>query len=414
MSTVARWGIARWGATRWGASSTSSGSVSGGVGGSAGAPPGGPYIFVRNNDRQRVAQVDDYQRLELRIRFNKVGYWSLTVPANGLAAQELVFGAGIVVTRNATVLFSGPVGRLERQWNGQEDVLVASGPDDNCWLARRLTPPVPDGPPYSAQAYDVRTGPAETVMQAYVSVHASVGAVAARQVTGLTLAPNQGRGATVTGRARFGTLLEQLQSLALAAGDVGFRVLQAGTNLVFDYYVPLDRRASALFSRDLGNLRSYSYTIEAPEANYIYVAGGGEGTARVFVEGGDTTSITLYSRIEEFRDRRDTTDTGEMTQTRDEELLIKGPKTNLQIEPVDTAALQFQRDYNLGDRVTVVVDGAPIQDAVREVALLLRTDEGETVTPTIGSADTQGTDLVARLYSALGNARRRVSSLERR
>jgi hypothetical protein len=200
--------------------------------------------------------------------------------------------------------------------------------------------------------------------------------------------------------------------LALAGGDIGFRVVQTGTNLQFAAYTPVDRTGTAVFSPEFGNLRSFSYEQESSEANYIYVGGGGEGTQRTIVEGGDQTSIIKYGRVEKFRDRRDTTDNTELTQTLNEELTETADRATLRIAPVDTDALQYLRDYNLGDKVTVVVDGVAIQDTVREIHLVLDQRSAERIEPMIGTPGTQ--TALSGLFGDVLRLRSRIDNLEKR
>lgn len=376
------------------------------------------YVLnVRDVSRTRVAEVDDFTDLHLTLRHNAVGAWILTLPTDSIAADLLRFGGGLIVLRDGVTLLSGPVRSLERQWSADGDVIVASGPDDLTLLADRWAAPVPAGPPYSAAAYDVRgPDPAETVIKEYVEFNLGPSATAARLVPGLVIATDTGLGATVTGRARFNPLLELVAQLA-ESGGLGVSLRQeiavGGFPLQFDCYEPADRTATAVFSAALGTLGAFSYTQASAEANYILAAGGGEGTARTFREAGDSLSIGTYGRIEEFLDRRDTTDTGELDQAITDELAQKAQRTELQLTPIDTAAMAFMTDYQLGDRVTVVVDDVPLADIVRTITVQLSADKGETITPIVGSP-ALADQFVNILFRRLAETRSRVGSLERR
>ncbi len=345
-------------------------------------------LYVRDSGLSKVGEIDDFGKLDLISRFNQPGSFALDVPAGtDIASYLSVKGAGLILERDDLVdpIFSGPVIIKIKDWNKDQNRLTVSGPDDTIWLTRRLAYPVVTGPPYSAQAHDVRTGVCETIMRQYVNLNAGPGANTERQVTGLTLAADTTLGSSITGRARFNNLLEFLQGLALAGGDLGFRIVQSGSDIEFQVYQPTDKTATIIFSEELGNLRAYEYSVEAAEANYFIAGGGGEGVARTFQEKGDSQSIVDWGRIEQFRDRRDTTDTDELIQTIDEELLSKAEKTNLSTTPINTDAIAFLTDYGLGDKVTVMVDGEAIQDVIREVKITLTRDKGEVVTPTIGT-----------------------------
>lgn len=370
-------------------------------------------IYVRDAGRNRIAEIDDWQRLDLVPRFNRPGSWVLDLDRSVAEDKGLdVFGRGIIVVRDGTTLLSGPIRRLERRWDASQDRLLVSGPDDLIWLTRRLALPEAPAQTYATDAYDVRTGAAETIMKEYVNLNAGPGAAGSRQVPGLTIEADAASGTTVTGRGRFQPLLQLLQELALAGGDLGYRVVQSGTDLEFRVYTPTDKTATAIFSAGLGNLLAYTYSQEAPDANYIIAGGSGEGNARTIEERGDSSSITTYGRIESFLDRRDISSASELRQAIEAELDERADRTTLSITPIDTEALAYLDGYTLGDKVTVVVGSTTIQDVVREVHLVLTPDGGEVVTPVIGTPGAQRENL--RFFDGLDRADRRIRNLERR
>lgn len=358
-------------------------------------------------------QIDDFIKLEMVLRFNGVSTWTLDLPADGTDAAVMDFDGGLVVSRDGQTVMSGPVAARDRVWNAKTNALTLAGVDDTVWLARRLALPDPAGPPYDTQAYDVRTGPAETVMHGFVDYNAGPSAKSERQVPGLILAPDLGRGTSVTGRGRFHPLHELLPRLALAGGDLGFRIVQDGDQLLFEVYEPSDLTGTAKFSEGLGNLAELKYFERAPAGNYAYVAGGGEGTARVIVEGGDSGSIVRYGRHEMFVDQRQTEDVGELTQKRDETLDESAARTGLGITPIDTERLAYGIDYRLGDRVTAIVDGTSIADVLREVHIVLDGD-GVTVKPTIGTPGQHDPRRVLNIFDRFDQLNQRVGQLERR
>lgn len=396
-------------------------------------------IYVRDRNLSRVAEITDFLSLELLPKFNDVGAWALVLPTDTKATSELIKPqAGIIVVRDGVTIFSGPVTKRSRNWNNTQDETTVSGTDDNIKLLN-LAYPVPSGD-FTLNAYDVRTGNAEAIMKQYTD--ANLGATARSERRVLTTESNQGLGGLVTGRGRFHTLLELFRSLALIGGGLGFRVVQVGTALEFQVYQPVDKTRTAFFSPLLGNLADFEYSVQAPEANYIIIGGGGEGAARIIKERGDSESIAKYGRIETFIDQRDMTDISELEQTLTEELAEKGEKTSLSITPIDTPQLTFGRDYNLGDKVSVVItqpnevidvdtlyyfisayQTVPVetervrkiqekidvvQDIVREIKITLSL-EGERISPVVGTSDT-----APRIYDRVNDLERRTSNLERR
>jgi len=371
-------------------------------------------IYARNGALQRVAEIDDYQALEMVVRFNAVGTWVLNLDRRVTAAAAMfVTGAGIVVTRDNIVVLSGPVTKRRVERDGENYKAIISGVDDTVWLARRLAHPQPGSaaPPYSSTAYDVRTGLCSTVLHEFVNVNAGAGATPGRVVAALTSITDPLIGATVTGRARWQVLITMLDELAVAGG-LGFRVVQSGTDLQFQTYAPTDKSAIVKFSEELGNLSSFNYESSAPSVTYIFNGGGGEGTARTITEGQDVTGAAEWGRLEQFTDRRDTTDGAELLQDIAKTLAEGSETFGIELAPIDTASQSYGIHYQLGDRVTVVVeDDTAISEIVREVKITLAAKMAERVVPSIG---TPGRRDLQRLFGAVRDLSARTRNLERR
>lgn len=376
-------------------------------------------IYVRNQNLERVAQVTDYQKLEIVQRFNEAGTWVLNgLPSDSPATEELLNQqAGIVVKRNDVTLFSGYVSRKNRHWNSDSDTVTVSGYDDTAILSHRLAYPVPAGPPYSSSDYDVRTGLAEAVMKQYVEVNIGTNASSERTVRGLAVELDRGLGGSVTGRARFHTLHELLKSLALAGGGLGYRILQVGSGLEFQVYQPTDKTSEVVFSPLLGNLLDFEYELINPEFNYVIAGGGGEGVNRKFVEEGNNGSISDFGRFESFKDQRNTTDTGELRQSLEEALSEGAEQTSLSISPIDTENIAFGKDYMLGDKISVVLTQGnekleTIREVVREVKITV-TQDGERISPVVGTSESLAHPVLG-IYDKMKKLGKRLSNLERR
>lgn len=400
-------------------------------------------LYVRDQYLNRVAEIDDYNSLEMIPRFNDVGPWILDIPTDSKAAKEIMKSkSGIIVTRNGETLLSGPVATRKRTFKGGEDKLTISGCDDNVWLKRIAYPEINGN--FAASAYNIRSGAAETVMKHFVNVNAGPGALPERRK--LSLEVDRGIGLNVTGKARFNNLIEFLQSIALSGGDLGFRVLQANNTLEFQVYDPADKTKTAFFSPLLGNLLEFEYTYENPETNYVIVGGGGEGVNRIIRQRGDSASIVEHGRYETFVDQRDTTEVNELEQAMDEELAGKAQKASLSISPIDTEMLAFGRDYNLGDKVSVVLTQPNeivtiesfnyflstyqtgtmdvervrkvqekiqvIQDVVREIKITI-TPESESISPVVGTPDSTNNSILG-IFKRMNKLNTRISNLERR
>ncbi len=367
------------------------------------------HIYVIDNTGTRVAELEDYTTATVIPRFNAVGAWTLSAYDTDVARLLLLDQYGIEVVHGSEVVLTGPATSKRRILNPNTTGQVFrgfeyGGVDDLDFLRRRLASPRPSlpQPPYTVD-YDVRTGKASTVIAQYVNVNLGPSAVLSRRVAGVTIATDPFAGATVTGRARWQTVLELAQSLA-TAGGVGFRMRRRQ----FETYLPVDRSGVVKFSIPLGTIRGFEYTDEIAATNHPVVAGGGEGVARVVLESDDAASATRWGRIETFVDQRQTVDTTELQQAAAEALTDGAAKQGFSIDVVD-GPLRYLTDYSLGDRVEVTVDGESIVDVVTEVRLAFGPGGVET-TPTIGATDMNQPktfDLIARLA-------RRVRNLERR
>lgn len=371
-------------------------------------------VTVRDGDLARVGQLDTYTGLTIVSRFNDLGTWTLNCRAAGLGLALLDPQAGIVVERDGAPIMSGPVTAVDLTEDASGVNLTLGGVDDNVWLDTQAAYPDPaHAATAQADDYDVHTDAhAEVVMRAYVNENIGPGALAARQVAHLVLETAGARGSTASFSARFDNLLDTLKALG-SIGGLGFRIVQVGSQLVYQTYVPTDRSASVRFGMELANLRSVKLHREAPAITRALVAGQGEGAARTFREVADTAAEAAWWRVERFIDQRQTNDTAELDQAGADALAQGASKLSLTVEPIDTAQATYPLDYTVGDVVTVIVAGVTYSDVVREVTTT-RTADGVVVVPVVGSPGAPQNEFVARVLASLAATRAKASALERR
>lgn len=232
-------------------------------------------------------------------------------------------------------------------------------------------------------------------------------------------------GSYINASARFDNLLTLIQTMATSGGDIGFRVLQTGTgasnSLTLTIYQPNDKTSNARFSRAIGNLLDYDYEVSRPKANYVYILGAGQGTARKVLELSDSTSITAWNaRIEGTVDARDTSDSDTMNARGLAYLDQAKSQVNFSCTAVDTPTCTYGTDYNLGDKVTVYLpDGTTVTDIVREVKITLDRQTGESVSVGIGNPGngailTPANAAIRSMLSSHVAVATRVYQLERR
>jgi len=382
-------------------------------------------VEVRNSSLTRVGQIQESDLLGSTFvpRYNNVGGWKILLRASHPLADTLrAPGAGIVVTlSDGTVLLSGPTrsAKITKTSDDPSGVWEIIGVDDSILLSERLAYPTPTTADVTAQTsdYDTRTGKAETVIKNYVKANIGSTAPTARKVTALTVEADSARGSTVTGKARFDKLGELLASLAAVDG-LGFTIDQSGSNLLFRVFQPTDRSASVRMDIDNERLSKTEYAYTNPTATRVIVAGQGSGASRSFVEVSTTASVAAESewasRVEVFKDQRNTNNSTELTQAGTEILTDGGfTKKSVSVTPSDDQTMRYGTDWGLGDKVTVVIGSDEVVQVVTEVAIVV-TDAGVKVGATVGDpVVAASSDTESVIAATTSDQETRISNLER-
>ena len=219
--------------------------------------------------------------------------------------------------------------------------------------------------------------------------------------------------------ARFQNLLELVQGIATLAGPwpAVFNLNAWG----LDVRQPLDR--GAIFSTDMGNIKSYVARQTVDDVNLAYVAGQGEGERRqIAVNYGygaanqppvypDLTPTPQYGWVENMRDRRDTNDWAMLGAAAVEDCRGGIKRPTVTVAALDTATQRYGRDYELGDLVTVRFQGQDIQVLVTALTFSLEAGRPPTITPTLGT-DTAVAPI--NFINRINQSSTRLRQLERR
>ena len=372
-------------------------------------------VFTADSGRNITGTIDVWSALDVTLRHNRGGVWTLTMPGGHPQAALLAAGSRIILRRGDTTVMSGPVRNVKSTLpeGSVQPVAEFSGTDDTARLGHRIVFPDP-GNSIGAQgaAYDTRTGVAETIIRALIDDNAGPGAHTGRPIPGLALTTDAALGSAVSMSARFDNLLDVCGDLA-AAGGVGYRIVQdaTGGGLGVHFSAPVDRSGSIRFGPDLGNLRAWSYSMAAPAATWAAIGGQGEGVARTLLSR-DAPEGTWGEHVERFVDARDSDDTATLNQRGDEYLADNSGAGGLTLTPIDTPNRSFGVDYWLGDTVTVDMGGdATFTDSITEVRMVANAS-GQTIKPTIGAPASSGA--VPGIYQRVTDINKRLAQLERR
>lgn len=377
-------------------------------------------VEVRDASLARVGQLlgADLVGAKFILRFNNVGSWTIKLP-NGSAVGDLLRtpGYGILVSGPSGVIMSGPTvsAKLSQTDDDPLGEWTIEGVDDSVILSDRLAYPTPASADVTAQtdAYDVRSGAAETVLKEYVSANL-VDGPASRVVNGLVVAADEARGNTVLATARFDMLQELFYGLA-QTGELGYSIIQVDDELVFDVYEPSDVSAFVRMDVDNGLLSSSEYVYTAPALTRAIVGGPGEAVERLFYEGTTAESTTAESgwarRIERFVDARGGNEAGALEQTADEALVDDGKtRVELAVTPSNSETMRYGVDWDLGDTVTVVVNELEATAVVTEVGIAIDSD-GVYVLATVGTP--VASTYEAKVIATQNDHEERIGSLER-
>ncbi|MEV5330865.1 siphovirus ReqiPepy6 Gp37-like family protein [Streptomyces werraensis] len=357
--------------------------------------------------------------MELNETFNNVGEWKLTLAAeNPLATILRQPGSGIIVTGPNDVIMSGPMVTPEFAAT-QEDpggTITFTGVSDTIALADALAFPDPTNPNGASQtkAHDVRQGNAEDVMHSFVMANIGPTAPAERRKARLIDGASQGRGPAVIKSARFPVLGNLLAELALL-GSLGFRVVQRGSNLVFETYQIVDRTRLIRLDVANGTLAGQRVAISPPGVTRAIVAGQGEMVKRQFLQVQTAQSLAAEAdwgrRIEKFIDQRNTDKWDELQQAGDEAMEESGfTAVNVQVVPMDDSAMRFGHDWYLGDKVSVVVENQELTSNATGMVMKAGPD-GFQVGVVLG--DPSGFNADAAMAKRVTSTEARVSQLER-
>ncbi|MEX1655511.1 siphovirus ReqiPepy6 Gp37-like family protein [Streptomyces pseudovenezuelae] len=367
--------------------------------------------------RRGIIRPEELQ-LQLADNFNNIGSWSLALASEHPLCDTLrTPGSGIIVTGPDDVLMSGPMVKSEfaSTPTDPDGTVTFEGVSDTVCLADALAFPQPSNPNGATQtaAHDVRTGRAETVMHAYVNANIGPSAPAARRKAGLIMGTDGARGPIINQSARFPVLGNLLTEIALL-GQLGFRVVQRGTNLVFETYQITDRRAFVRLDVRNGTLSGQKVAISPPGVTRAIVAGQGELTERQFLQIDSPESIAAEAdwgrRIEQFVDQRNTDDWTELQQAGTEAIADAGSTAiNVQVVPMEDSTARFGKEWGLGDKLVVIVDDQELNSVVTGYVLKADSD-GFKLGAVLG--DATGFDANAALNKRVTNTETRLSALE--
>lgn len=299
-------------------------------------------------------------------RNNDVSTWQLNVDGNNPRSNRFKPGWGIrILDDYGNQLLSGPAISIEEVVSADNTTrtLNISGLSDDVYLMDSLIIPDPEkGAEANADLWKA-SGPIETVVKKLVDEQIGPSAPDDYRIEHLIVSPDEKRGKSVSVSERFTNMLEVMQE---QIGDLLFSIQQTGRNLEFIVAEPRDYRRKIRLTRHNAAVGRYTAERSAPTATEVIVGGVGTGSTRkLWRELGEVGE--WGRRITTFVDRQSTSDSNELKQAAENELEDKGEKASVTFEANELERLKYGRDFRIGDKITVDLDGSLIQDTLQIV-----------------------------------------------
>lgn len=377
-----------------------------------------------------------FTKMDVTVAYNQVGAFTLTMPADArnwdliqLDGNGELVPVGLVF--NWRGVFEVPL--LAEDWGFDRTVgdagqivetLTLVGSDFLSLLANRVAYPAPASA-WTSQTITTTTytGAAETVIKTVAAANLVTAGDTARRVPLLSVATDAARGGSVTYKVvtpnpaittgtQTATVSQSLMDMVRAVelqSPMGVSVTLGTSSLILDCFVPRDLTQAAVFSPTLGNLPAAALTAAGPTGNAILTQS--KVTGSTFTQATGNGYNDPWRRVEHFNDQSSTDTAADITTAATTALASGASTVRIAATAVDLPRLRFGADgtgvqgYRVGDLVTLDLrDGVTYSDVVSKVQLVADASGDtytETVTPTIGLADSVDLTLAAKLSKRL-------------
>lgn len=295
-------------------------------------------------------EIDNYLSFSISRRYHSPGDFQLVTNRKVQNGDKLNINELIMLgadTRKVGIIRYKEIKTNDRG----EEILTVKGNTLGTILKQRITiPPV-------GLAYDAKESNAETVMKHYIQRNCLD--IPGMEFPMLTLASNQNRGENIKWQSRYKNLEEELELLSRLS-NLGWHIyldLEL-KRWIFDIYNGRNFSASqninppVIFSPDFENVKSQEYIHSLVHfGNYAIVAGQGEGIERdILMTGTEALGLDRHVIFVDARDIKDSTDLEDRGQSKlnEHKRLI-----SFKSEILTTGPFKYEKDWNLGDIVTV-------------------------------------------------------------
>lgn len=314
-----------------------------------------------------MLKIYDFDTLELEYVYCKItsvswtknfyspGSFTIILPRNIDGAKYL--------KKNKIVTYSGESGIIKYLRLTNEQIEI-KGTDLKGLALQRLViaPFVYEENPTVESGYDRIKGTEEQVIRHYANNHMIEPRDSSRKFSNLILADYHGFGNELAWQAKFTALSEELEKICIYS-QLGYDIIFDDKNkkLIFDVCRGIDRTSNdsyfglLTFSEQFKNISSAEYILDATgEKNVCYVCANGEEEKQFVYESKKEDFCSI------FRNEATTTASGDDEDYADEieSQGLSFIKENSETEIIDAqinSKLEYKKDFNLGDFVTVAI-----------------------------------------------------------
>lgn len=301
-----------------------------------------------------LGAIDDYVFFTFSRKWYEIDTWSCQINRYATNMDQLVIG-GFVRFSYGGIEHIGIIEKIESplgvKGKAAENWII-SGRGAEAVLSYRIC--MTDTS--SGTGYHATNDKAETIMRHYVDTECINPTDANRVITGLALAADSARGATIKYNARLQPLTDVLYDICTASGlSYGLVWTGSGLNFVFTVYAGTDRSSTVKISTEFDNVETMNYYQSIIDMkNLVYAGGTGTAASRTVRENYTSTEPTYWSRRELFVAASDCLDSTALDDRAKSVLLTKGVSTAFEVNYLPSNTFVYGTDFSLGDTVKVV------------------------------------------------------------
>ena len=374
--------------------------------------------------KTRVENIPNFLSLDATRSWHATDPATFSLPYNHRAVPYLDVGTPVRVMYRKGVFMSGRIEKVTTPLFIGASTPSVSFEAQSWWQLLDYTLGYPNPLGQTQQnSWWSQMGKSETVVKNYVQLN-----LEQRAQHPISIIVSEGRGPNTSITSRWQPLSERALATMDASGLVfTLEHMTAAEGFDQSYYRPLifDCHWGVVHPLKLNRLNVVAggtYTVSAPTATSVLAGGRGQGTTRMYRTATITDAHPLWKR-EGYVDASDIKDDAQadpvvtpaqadqMTQDKaDEELSKLGPKSSLDVTLRDWDSWSYRRPYEVGDRVSVDVNGLTVTDRIESVRLTVSASNGVQVVSSIGGWEDDATYELARALRATQAELRRLGS----